>query len=276
MAARFLDIYPFDMQQITPGSVCLVLGDRGTGKTCMSMEILHGMRKYSMGVVMAGNLDTVDEYAKHVPRTLIYDEYNAEAISRLLDAQEKRLRRCGKENLKPIFLVLDDLMYDKTRINNDKRFRKIMLNGRHYNITLVICAQYVKHISAELRPNVDYVFTTRQNNQEQRRKIRLEFDVGFPNDRIFHDTMVRCTADFACMVLNKRSLGYGGLHESVFYAKAELDREFRVGSRELWEIHRAQFNPYHYVGKHSDPNAKPEPGRVIIRKIKPRMSVDWL
>ncbi len=271
---RFLDIHRFDLKKIAAGSVILVLGDRGTGKTSMSIEILHALRKYPMGIVMAGSLDTVDEYKKHVPQTLIYDEYAPDALAKLLDAQDKRLRQYGRDNLKPVFLILDDLMYDKTKINNDPRFKKVILNGRHYNITVIICAQYVKHVSAELRPNVDYIFTTYQKNQEQRKKIRTEFDVGFTSDKLFHDTMLRCTIDWGCMVLDKRSLGRGGLHESVFYLKAVFNRAFEIGPPILWRIHKNKFNPHYHIGKPIKDET--DTRRVIIRKIKPRLPVGWL
>jgi hypothetical protein len=270
---RFLDIHRFDLRTVAPGSVLLVLGDRGTGKTSMSLEILHSLRKFPMGIVMAGSLDTVDEYKKHVPQTLIYDEYAPDALATLLHAQDQRLRQYGRAKLKPVFLVLDDLMYDKTKINNDPRFKKVILNGRHYNITVIICAQYVKHVSAELRPNIDYIFTTYQKNQEQRRKIRTEFDVGFTSDKLFHDTMLRCTLNWGCMVMDKRSIGRAGLHESVFYLKAQINRQFTVGPAKLWQVHKNKFNPHHYIGKAVE---EVDTRRVIIRKIKPRPPVDWL
>lgn len=261
---KYVDIQRFDMSRIKPGSVVLVLGDRGTGKTIITKEILYNLRDYPMGVVMAGSLDTVDEYKQHVPNTLIYDEYVPELVTKLQDEQEKRLHQVGKARLPPVFLLLDDLMFDKNKINNDTFFKKAIFNGRHFNITIIIVAQYVKHISAELRPQADYIFTTYQKNSEQRRKIRMEFDVGFPNDNVFHATMLACTKDWSCMVLDKHSMARDGIHQSVFHCKAQLHRKFRVGSANLWAIHDKRYNPKYY-----DRNSRVDPTpRFVIRKVR--------
>ena len=234
----FINVRCFEMERVKPGSTILVLGDRGTGKTCMAREILRSLRKYHLGVVMAGTLDTIEEYAQHVPRSLIYSEYSSETVQNMINIQNDARRKMGADRVKPMFLILDDLMFDKRTINKDRVFRDVWFNGRHYKITIILCAQYVKHLSAELRPNTDYVFTTFQKNSEQRNRILTEFDVGFPSRVAFRDIMLKCADNFGCMVLDKRSSATLGLEESVFHTRADIQRPFRVGDDLLWKRER--------------------------------------
>lgn len=277
MTSSYLNVDLFDMDRIKPGSTILVLGDRGTGKTTIAREILYHVRKYPMGIVMAGSLDTVEEYRRHVPESLIYDEYVSDVIRRIMDVQDAGRAAYGFKNMKPLFLVLDDLMFDKRVINNDPLFRKAMLNGRHYKITIIICAQYVKHVSAELRPNVDFVFTTFQKNPDQRNKILAEFDVGFPSKIVFRDTMFKCTENWGCMVLDKRSSGRQGLGDSVFHARANIGRKFKVGPRSLWrKERRARIS-----GSTSRDPAMMDPREqkrrhIVVRKVKRSHKASWL
>ena len=168
--------------------------------------------------------------------------------------------------MKPVVLVLDDLMFDKSKLNHDSQFKRLILNGRHYNVTVLILCQYVKHLSPELRANIDLVFSTYQKNPEQRKKMRVEFDVGFQNERVFHEAMRRCTIDWGVMVLEKRSLGRNGLCDSVFHFKATINRKFRLGSNVLWDLHDAKFNPEFYESSDEEGNREEVP--IIVRKVR--------
>ena len=192
-----IDISSFRMRSIKPGSVIVLLGKRGSGKTKMSLEILYHLRRYPIGMIMAGTPDTVEEYKRHVPDTLIYKEYEPSKVNDIIKKQEQLLEDIcnehperdveeNKEELCPVFLILDDLMHDQGLINRDKAFKQLMLAGRHYKITLVICAQYVMNLAKCVRGQVDYVFTMYQSDPNQRRLIWENYNVGFPNVDVFH------------------------------------------------------------------------------------------
>lgn len=268
---NIINIQEFDMQ-FKPGSVIVLLGARGTGKTTLAMSCLYHMRHYPLGLIMAGTFDTIEEYSEVLPHTLIYEKYMPSKVAGMIAIQTKKLRSIvaanpgrsierNKAALPPVFLVLDDLMHDYQRINKDKAFAELMYAGRHHKITLVICAQYVMHIAKAVRGQIDFVFTTYQQDPAQRKLIMEQFNVGFPSLNSFHILMQKCTEDYRTMVMamhtNERDIS-----RRVFYYKAPLNRKFRMGSKALWDIHRRRFNPRYY----SEP-ADNSKKRFVVRRV---------
>lgn len=265
-AEKKLLIKPFQMEKLFGGCCILVLGARGTGKTTIAKDILYSLRKYKYGVCMVGSFDTESEWAKHIPQLLIYSKYCPHTVRKLMLEQAKLLRIVkDRDLLRPCFIILDDLMYDK-RIFRCPYFRQLCLNGRHYNITCIVLAQYLHQCSAELRPQIDFVFMTVQKNKQQQKKILEAFDVGFPTLSSFRKTMLICTENFGTMVLDRRSRGVD-LSDSVYYHNPPLARLFKIGSRALWQMSNARFNPdYHMQFFLADDDEK-DKSKVEIRKI---------
>lgn len=247
MATEFIDIRRFDPRTIKPGSIILVLGERGTGKTTFVINcLLHSFRAYPLGVVMAGTRDTESEYTAHVPSTLVYNGFHSDKIREIIRQQESRAEtRVGRKSkpAAPIFLILDDLTFLFNQINKDIGIRELVFNGRHFNCTMVIVAHYCMQIRKELRGQFDYIFTTFQKNPGYRSQIRECFDVGFPNDKAFHKIMEKCTKRFGIMVLDKRARADYGLSDSLFQFRAAKHLKFRIGNKTLWEMHERANDP---------------------------------
>lgn len=265
---KVLDIREFNMRFL-PGSVILLLGARGTGKSTLARACLFFMTKYEMGIIMAGTPDTIEEYAQHHVHTLIYEKYQPQPIIKMIRLQKRKLyeicekyphetveRNCLR--LPPMFLVLDDVMHDHNMINKSLAFNELMFYGRHYRITLIVAAQYVMQVAKRMRGQIDYVFTTYQQDPFQRENIMKQYNVGFPDTRTFHKIMEKCTENYQAMVMAMHSTKRH-LEERVFYYKAIRGRRFRVGPRSLWKAHRRRFNKRY----HLDDNDEKKPHYVV-------------
>lgn len=246
MTTEIVNIRRFNPNQIATGSIILVLGERGTGKTTFIKNcLLHSFRGYPMGIVMVGTCDTEEEYARHCPPTLIYNDFRPEVIDNMIQQQDKRRKKVAGQMTKqspPMFLIIDDLTYKFRQVNKDPGILKLFFNGRHYNVTVVISAHYCMQISKELRGQFDYVVTTYQKNPMYRKQIRECFDVGFPNNSAFHEVMRVCTKNYGVMILDKRARANYGLEDSVFQYRAIPNLPFRIGHRSLWEMHSRRYN----------------------------------
>ena len=132
------------------------------------------------------------------------------------------------------FVILDDCLYDNTWAR-DKMMRLLFMNGRHWKVMLVITMQYPLGIPPNLRTNIDYVFILRENYIANRKRIYENYAGMFPTFESFAQVMDQCTENFECLVIHNNSKS-NKLHDQVFWYKADSHGDFRLGSKEFWEL----------------------------------------
>jgi hypothetical protein len=100
---------------------------------------------------------------------------------------------------------------------------------------LVITMQYPLGIPPALRTNIDYVFILRENYIANRRRIYENYAGMFPTFEAFCQVMDQCTENYECLVIHNNSKS-NKLHDQVFWYKADNHGDFRLGSKEFWEL----------------------------------------
>jgi hypothetical protein len=93
-----------------------------------------------------------------------------------------------------------------------------------------------------LRGQCDYIFVLRENILENRIKLPKHFFGIFPTFDAFNEVLTQCTENYECLVLNVRSTS-NKIEDVVFWYKAKVGRKFKIGSKELWEHHKRNYNP---------------------------------
>ena len=106
---------------------------------------------------------------------------------------------------------------------------------RHWKVMLVITMQYPLGIPPTLRTNIDYVFILRENYIANRKRIYENYAGMFPTFEAFCQVMDQCTENYECLVINNNSKS-NKLNDQVFYYKADNHNDFRLGSKEFWEL----------------------------------------
>lgn len=265
-----LKLNRFDMSSMDPSCKIVVIGKPGTGKSTLIEDILfHMRRKFPMGVAMVGTMEGIQQYQRLMPDSFIYDEYNQEVIDKLLGRQRKGVRKMWKNPY--AFLVLDDCMYDKKWVKA-RSTRDIFMNGRHYNLLVIIALQYSLDIPPALRTCVDYVFLLRENIPRNREKLYDHYCGIFPNRGMFESVFSACTENYECLVIKNRSIS-NELDKVVFWYKADLHQPFRLGSRRIWKYHDRNYNT-HYESdeEETDPRnrimqaPRRRPSKYVIEK----------
>ena len=109
------------------------------------------------------------------------------------------------------------------------------MNGRHWKILLIITMQYPLGIPPNLRTNIDYVFILREPYINNRKKIYENYAGMFPTFESFCQVMDQCTENYECLVINNNSKS-NKLTEQIFWYKAESHPNFKLGSKEYWEL----------------------------------------
>ena len=214
-------------------ATCVFIGKRGTGKSTLVADIMYHLRRINAGVVISATEDGNAFYSSFVPDILIHSEYKPELIQQVITRQKKVINGKDKKNSDgDVFMLLDDCMYDK-RMIRDTNIRGIFMNGRHWKITFLLTMQYCMDLPPDLRANIDYVFILRENIIQNQEKIYKNFFGIFSHFSIFQEVLNSCTEGFDCLVLDNTSKS-NNIQDCVYWYRAKPDRNFRIGSKELW------------------------------------------
>lgn len=245
-----LQLKKFDMREIrfrpdqNTGPVVVLIGRRDTGKTYLVRDLLYHHQDIPIGTVISGTEAGNGFYGNHVPRLFIHDEYNTAIIENILKRQRQVLKQMKKEieaykrsTIDPrSFVILDDCLFDATW-TKDKMMRLLFMNGRHWKVMLVITMQYPLGIPPNLRTNIDYVFILREPYISNRRRIWENYAGMFPTFEGFCQVMDQCTENYECLVINNNAKS-NKLQDQIFWYKAQPRGEFKLGSKEFWELSR--------------------------------------
>ena len=243
-----LELKKFDMKSISfkpnenKGPVVVLIGKRDTGKSFLVRDLLYYQQEIPIGTVVSGTEEGNGFYAKMVPKLFVHNEYNTSIIENILKRQRTVLKQIKKEmetykrsTIDPrAFVILDDCLYDATW-TRDKMMRLLFMNGRHWKVMLIITMQYPLGIPPTLRTNIDYVFILRENYIANRKRIYENYAGMFPTFESFCQVMDQCTENYECLVINNNSKS-NKLQDQVFWYKADSHGDFRLGSKEFWEL----------------------------------------
>ena len=272
-----LELKKFNMRDITfkvdenKGPVVVLIGRRDTGKTFLVRDLLYYHQDIPIGTVISGTEAGNGFYKEHVPKLFIHDEYNSVLIENILRRQKAVMKQMKKEvetykrtTIDPrAFVIMDDCLYDQTW-TRDKMMRLLFMNGRHWKVMLVITMQYPLGIPPNLRTNIDYVFILREPYIANRKRIYENYAGMFPTFESFCQVMDQCTENYECLVINNNSKS-NKLHDQVFWYKADNHNDFRLGSKEFWDLSKG-FNS-------DDEEEKYDPANVKKRGQGPKISV---
>ena len=246
-----LELKKFDMKSISfkpnenKGPVVVLIGKRDTGKSFLVRDLLYYHQDIPIGTVISGTEEGNGFYGKMVPKLFIHTEYNTAIVENILKRQRNVLKQIKKEietykrsTIDPrTFVILDDCLYDNTW-SRDKMMRLLFMNGRHWKVMLVITMQYPLGIPPTLRTNIDYVFILRENYIANRKRIYENYAGMFPTFESFCQVMDQCTENYECLVINNNSKS-NKLHDQVFWYKAYNHGDFKLGSKEFWELSKS-------------------------------------
>jgi hypothetical protein len=272
-----LELKKFDMKSISfkatenKGPVVVLIGKRDTGKTFLVRDVLYHQQDIPIGTVISGTEEGNGFYSKLVPKVFIHNEYNTAIVENILKRQRTVLKQIKKEietykktNIDPrTFVILDDCLYDNTWAR-DKLMRLMFMNGRHWKIMLIITMQFPLGIPPTLRTNIDFVFILRENYISNRKRIYENYAGMFPTFEAFCQVMDQCTENYECLVINNNSKS-NKLTDQVFWYKADSHNDFRLGSKEYWELSKG-INSDDEDEKYDPNNTKKRGPKINVKK----------
>ena len=265
----------FEAKQGSSGPVIVLIGRRDTGKSYLVRDILYYQQDIPIGTVISGTEAGNGFYSKHVPKLFIHDEYNSAIVENILKRQKQVIKQIKRETESfkkssidgRTFVILDDCLYD-AGWTKDKMMRLLFMNGRHWKVMLIITMQYPLGIPPNLRTNIDYVFILREPYIANRKRIYENYAGMFPTFESFCQVMDQCTENYECLVVNNNAKS-NSLKDQIFWYRAEPHGDFKLGSKEFWELSK-EINSDEEDESY-DPNAsrkKSSGPRINVKKSK--------
>ena len=166
-----LQLKKFDPSTMGDDKICVFIGKRGTGKSTLVTDILWYKKNLPAGIAMSGTEDGNGHYKQFIPDIFVYSDFNKGALEKLLERQKKAVA-AGRAT--PVFLLMDDCMYDKAFMR-ETCIRQLFMNGRHWKIFFMLTTQYCMDMLPYVRSNVDYVFVLRDNVKQNRENLYKAF-----------------------------------------------------------------------------------------------------
>jgi hypothetical protein len=235
-----VNLRKFSMKAIPQDAVVIFIGRRRTGKSTLVKDLLYYHQDIPMGCVISGTEESNGFFKKIVPPMFIHGEYNPIILANFVKRQKLVAHRLEQEREKGIrsnidpraFMILDDCMYDDSW-TRDKNILYLFMNGRHLKVFFIITMQFPLGIQPALRTNVDYTFILREPYLTNRRRLFDNYGAAFPSFEFFCQMMDQCTQNYECLVINNATQS-NKLEEMIFWYKADIHGDFRIGSPDLW------------------------------------------
>lgn len=261
-----LQLKKFRPETMDDDRICVFIGKRNTGKSTLVKDIMYYKKHIPAGIVLSGTEEGNHFYGNFIPDLFVYGDYDGEAVDRVLSRQRKLVGTNGKNRNNGAFMLLDDCMYD-SKFLKETRIRQCFMNGRHFNIFFMLTMQYVMDLPPALRANVDYVFVLRENIIQNREKLYKSFFGIFPSFDVFCKVMDATTENYECLVLDN-TVKSNKITDCVFWYKASLRKNFRVGSPDLWRLHKKMYNPKYLTDQEREQDKHKNSKKPAVRVTK--------
>lgn len=264
------NIKRFDVSKMDTTRSVLLIGGSGVGKSLATTSLLYHNRDIPAGIVMSGTEEGDPYWSRFVPDLFIYNGWEPNKLEELIDIQKRKkkaiegiehnieycrrngrmqdvaqlqIRKKKEETAMRKFVIIDDCMF-QSGISRTETLRKVFMNGRHWNIFVMLTIQYCMGLDIALRGNAGYVFVCREPIISYRRKIYESFVGMLPSFAVFERVMDSCTQNYEILVLDRTNKSTNP-NDVLFWYKAQPSYSFRIGSEKLWQYHRDHYDKDH-------------------------------
>lgn len=253
-----LRLRSFNPTTMRDSGITVFVASKGSGKSTCMASFLHAKRHLPAGVVYSATEESNDFFGQMVPPAYCFSEFDIEALTKIYEHQKTKVsqykrprseedrRLISDEDLEKrdgfwavyerdphIFLVIEDMMYDKSKFKLPI-VRDLFMNGRHRKVFAMITVQYIMDMPSELRSQVDYWVLFKEDKPVNRQKLYEHVAGGkCKSPKVFNHIMDVCTRDYGCVVIDARN-NSGRIEDAVYHYRAVKRPPFRIGCRAYW------------------------------------------
>lgn len=241
------------------GKLFYLIGSRGSGKSTLMKDIVYHLRKsVDYAIAFSHTIDTCEMLKQFLPECNVYNEYREDIVQKAIKVMTA-VQTKGK--LRRLLIIMDDCMFDP-KILNTKIMAELHMNGRHPNITLVNCCQFMMSVPLKLRGLIDYTFVLKTPRLSDQKRLHEYFFGMFEKRQDFTKVLEKCTNNYECLILDNTNPSTN-LNDVLYYYKADPTiGSFRIGKKIFYELaHIYKKNGNH--AEHDEENANEELNAIV-------------
>ena len=170
-------IYEFSLGKIKEGASVLIIGKRGSGKSCLIRHIINNKSWNSETTAVSPSCRLNPFHNIYIPIVHHFIPHTLLADMKVQTDQHR-------------VIVLDDCIMSTSTC-------KQLFNNRQSNTTLIIAQQEPYGLSSEIRKNFDYVFAFNDGSGASAKRIMEHYAKGF-------DTLTIFRKAFDCITENNK------------------------------------------------------------------------
>ena len=225
----------FPDEDLELGYRIAVLGRTGSGKSTVVWALCHAYAPViDMAIVMCPTAEE-NNYPDIVPRCCIYEEFDEEVVLGLLAHQKKCRIKYGVEGTKKILIILDDLSFD-SKMFRLKGFRKLINNGRHAQITVIITSQFALDMPTFIRSQLHLTFTACEITDNVLDRLHENYFSLIDKYQDFKRIMRQITKNRHMLVMHNKFTEDINVSNLLYWYKAPFPvAQFKMGAPEGWE-----------------------------------------
>ncbi len=230
----------FDPESIPDDAFISVFGKRRTGKSFLVRWLLYLKRhRFRHGLVITKTKHN-GYWQNYFPMNVVHGDYDPKIIENFLIYQLKLQEYNKHHPEKPLntkaVIILDDIIADHY-IRYCDALATLCYNGRHFDVMVIVCSQYVYGLPPGVRGNSDFVFTFTQGQKRQRKALTEDYGDKIYDEKFFLKMLDLNTQERNALVINLSDPNCD-LDQMFFKFQAEEPPLFEIGSRkwkeEVW------------------------------------------
>lgn len=230
MLTKTVSINAFDYSTVGYAPFIALTAKRNRGKSTWKAHFATRLPQFKQGTVaaMCGSESTKEFWEKQGVHPLYIVDPSIDYLQNVCDRQNKRklqLQASGHDGSIPakycITILIDDCSC-LSKLMKSAPLSYIASNGRHLGITIVISAQYITHIPADVRTNIDILVVLATSHKRNITKIYDEFASASADMRVFKSVLAAVTDDYGALIIDNTVKNVSSIENNCFYGKIEI------------------------------------------------------
>ena len=225
------NLLQFDLSDVPEHPSIVLAGRRRSGKGVLAKDLCYNFfrGKIKNCFLFSPTAEIATNGFDYVPVEFRYNEIDVDVIDRILKRQEYLIRNNPKGKYGTL-IIIDDII-SSNDAKQQKILDKLFICARHYQISLIVCYQYIKKdFSPVQRDNVDIIFCFQQSNFDNKDALNRQYLSVNDNKKDGLDLINKYATGFQTLtILN--TINSDKYEDFCYYYQADIiKKKFKIGN----------------------------------------------